>query len=158
MSQHQTIISAVKTMIETLTGEPTVEIRADLTLLEGDIKGTAKGKPLIILAMGGERPANAGTEFEGREYETFCAIHYVQNFLIRTGTIDDAKGWRDTIRKLLVPDRTVASGSILTGVSAVWDCNAVDLPVQDRSLTAAGWEVALLGLVHSTCEVSHVGV
>lgn len=145
---HKTIIDAVKTTIEGLTGEPTVIVRAEAWKLKGD------PLPLIVLTMGDERGTPNHPEGESREYEVLVTLLYSQDLQIQTG-IDDAKGWRDTIRKRLVPDPSVAVGSILSGVSAVWNVDAADMPTQDDGLFRSGYEEARLGLVYYTSEVSH---
>jgi hypothetical protein len=146
-AMHETIIGAVKTAIETLTGEPTVTIRTQMTRMDGD------ALPLIILTLGDERqePAATGTTFG--EYEIIATFLYAQNHVLTSGYAD-AKGWRDSVRKRLIPDHTV-SLPILTGVTAVWDVDAVDLPAEQPREFTAGYEVARLGLVYHTSEASH---
>lgn len=146
---HKTIIDAVKTKIDAIGGGvPTVIARAHSWRPEGD------AQPLIILTMGDERGTPGDPTGELREYEILVTLLYVQSMQMQTG-FDDAKDWRDTIRKRLVPDPTVASGSILTGVSAVWNVDADNMPSEDQSMFEAGYEEAKLGLVFYTSEVSH---
>ena len=57
--------------------------------------------------------------------------------------------------EVVVPDPTVAVGSILSGVSSVWNVDAVDLPKQDEALFRSNYEEAQLGLVYYTSEASH---
>lgn len=148
MSVHKSIADAVKTAIEGLTGEPPVTVRAHSWYVEGD------PIPLLIVTMLGERGTPNHPEGESREYEILVTAIYSQEFLLTTG-IDDGRAWRETIRKRLIPDPTVAVGSILSGVSSVWNVDAVDLPIESEGLFSAGYEESRLGLVYYTSEVSH---
>jgi hypothetical protein len=147
-AMHETIIGAVKTAIETLTGEPTVTIRTQMTRMDGD------ALPLIVLTMGDERDKEytlGGTVF--REYEVIATFLYAQNHVLTSGYAD-ARGWRDDVRKRLIPDPTV-SLPILAGATAVWDVDAVNLPAEDPRALNQGYELARLGLLYQTNEVSH---
>lgn len=147
MSQHKTIIDAVKTAIEALTGEPTVVIRDRIVKFEEDTL------PIVVLTMGKEQ--RIGDYFGGtyRGYEVFVGIFYAQNQQVQT-SIDDAKPWRDTIRKALIPDETSAP-PILSGVSAVWDCDEIDTPAAGPAASEANYEEARLGLLYKTSEARH---
>ncbi len=148
MSVHQSIAEAVKTAIEALTSPPTVVLRIQAWKIDGDTL------PLVIVTKGDQRTTEytlGGTVF--REYEIIVTVLYSQAAKVQTG-IDDAMAWRETIRKRLVPDPTVTP-PILTGVSVVWDCDAVEFPAQDRGQFEAGYEEARLGLLYRTNEETH---
>jgi hypothetical protein len=147
-STHHEIASAVKTAIETLSGEPTVKVRAQMWLMDEDTL------PLIVVTMGVEEEEGAvlggGTL---RTYEIVITILYASNQKIET-TIADAKGWRESIRKRLVPDNTV-SQPILPGVTAVYAARSTDLPADDERAFGNNYEMARLGMTYSTCEDVH---
>ena len=149
MSLHQTIIAAVKTTIEALTGEPTVVIRDRLVVMEEDTL------PLIVLVKGREIPATqyafGGSAFRG--YEVFVNLVYAQNADIQT-SIDDAQGWRDTIRKTLIPDST-AVPPLLSGVTQVWRIDEIEASGVRPQAAESNYEEARLGLLYRTCEASH---
>lgn len=151
MSMHETIVEAVKTSIETLTGEPTVALRDRFAVLEGDLAAL----PLVVLVKGQEFPATRYTFGGGayRGYEVLAYVVYAQNHQVQTG-IDDAAGWRDQIRKRLIPDSTSVP-PILTGVSAVWDVNETQAPAVPKPGLEDGYEVASLGLRFETNEAQH---
>lgn len=146
-SMHKTIIDQVKTQTAALSGAPTCVLR-DHTL-----KIRADSLPLVILEMGRETVIQY--TFGGgvlRGYEVIFTILYAQNFQAQSG-IDDAKSFRDQIRKAFIPDSTVTT--ILTGVSAVWDCDEIEAPAQVPAKAESGYEEARLALLFKTSEASH---
>lgn len=148
MSVHKTIIDAVKTATAALSGAPTVVLRTH------EIKLTGDSLPLVILEMGGEQVL--GYVFGGcvqRGYEIFAQILYAQNHQVQTG-IDDAKVFRDTMRKAFIPDNT-STPPILSGVSAVWDVDEIEFPAQRVVTVESGYEEARLALLFKTSEASH---
>lgn len=144
-SLHQTIIAAVKTAIEGLTGEPTVDIRSSVVKLTGDTL------PMIILTKGAQR--NVGNTFGStvyREYDVGVAVIYAQNHAIRTG-LDDAAPWVEDIRELLIPDST-STPPLLSGVSQVWDISEADYAEANSGDFADGYEIVQQTFTFHTTE------
>lgn len=144
MSVHKTIADAVKTKIETLTGEPTVVIRDRQMKLEEDTL------PLTLVVMGGERSGDHYFGGEYRGYEIFISVFYAQNHNVQTN-IDDARNWREDIRNLFILSDTVQP-PILTGVSSVWDCDEIESPAQRPAAAEVNYEESRLGLLFWTSE------
>jgi len=144
MSVHKTIADAVKTKIETLTGEPLVVLRDRLYRSEED------PLPIVVLQMGKERSDEHYFGGQYRGYEMFASIFYAQNQAVQTG-IDDARDWREDIRDLFIPSDSVQP-PILTGVSSVWDCDEIDAPAQREATAEINYEESRLGLLFWTTE------
>jgi hypothetical protein len=147
-SVHDTITGGLKTLVETLSGEPTVVVRDEMVRMEGD------ALPLIVITKGQERLVGRGTGGAlVREYDTFLTFLAAQNFVFESG-IGDMDGWRDSVRRRLEPDGTV-SPPILPGAAMVYDIECEELPADDTRAKAAGYERAQLGVVCRTGEAAH---
>jgi hypothetical protein len=150
MSLEYTILTATKTAIETLTAPPTVVVR------EQPFQADFDPSPFIILWGADEQTLQylfGGCGFRG--YVVEVTVIVARNQLLDGSGQDTAKDWREKIRKRLVPDQTATPGAILTGVSAVWDIDAIDIPAEDGGAFRANYQVSKLGLVFRTSEAIH---
>ena len=150
MSVAKTITDAVATAVGAIASVPTVTVREQRYKLDGDTL------PLVVITEGPEqtlRYITHGCVLRG--YVVVVTVLYARNQLLTGDGRDSAKGWRETIRKALVPDDSVAPGSVLAGVAAVWDVDAEDVPTEPEADFRAGYQTAELGLLYKTSEASH---
>lgn len=148
MATQDTIASAIKTLVETLTGEPTVIVRDEMVRMEGDTL------PLIIITKGGERTIErySGNSIR-REYEIVLTFLGSQNHVLES-SLGTLQTWRDSVKKRVEPDDTVTP-PILPAATMVYDIRTVDLPAEDRAAKAAGYDRVQLGLLVYTSEDTH---
>jgi len=149
---HETITNALKTVAQGLSGIPTVVVRAEAWLIEGEVGAVTA---MLILTMGNEREGEqiiGGARY--REYDVVATFCWVSGFRLETN-IATAKAWREAVKKRWEPDYTATPGSILAGVASVWDIDAVDLPPEESDKFAVGYEVERLGVTVHTNEATH---
>jgi hypothetical protein len=141
---HEAIATAVRDVIAALPGVPTVVVRAQAFRVDGDTL------PLVLVTMGDERELRRLTGgLALREYVLVVTVLYAKDQKLET-LVGDAKGWREAIRRVLLPDDVVTES--LLAEPTVYAVDAVEMPTEDAGAYRGNYQTARLGLVYRNSE------